>query len=241
MEEVFKMKWIIDEKTEMFKKALMKMGWYTQKMFLHSLEALENRDVKLAKQVIEDDNILDEMEIELREEAAVMLGIHNLTGIQLRFIVGSIQLANIFERIGDNARRTSQIIITVLKEQQTTFIPSISKLGKLASGMLKESLRLLADLQTEGSFEICSKDAEIDELYLELRNELLNSMRENQESIDHNSLLLELAQKIEEIADLSTNIVETVLYIVTSESYKCFRDEMKLFKQSEGVLFGNID
>lgn len=235
------MKWIIDEKTEMFKKALMKMGWYTQKMFLHSLEALENRDVKLAKQVIEDDNILDEMEIELREEAAVMLGIHNLTGIQLRFIVGSIQLANIFERIGDNARRTSQIIITVLKEQQTTFIPSISKLGKLASGMLKESLRLLADLQTEGSFEICSKDAEIDELYLELRNELLNSMRENQESIDHNSLLLELAQKIEEIADLSTNIVETVLYIVTSESYKCFRDEMKLFKQSEGVLFGNID
>lgn len=235
------MKWIIDEKTEMFKKALMKMGWYTEKMFLRSLEALENRDVKLAKQVIEDDNILDEMEIELREEAAVMLGIHNLTGVQLRFIVGSIQLANTFERIGDSARRISQIIITVLKEQQTTFIPSVSKLGKLASGMLKESLRLLADLQTEGSFEICSKDAEIDELYLELRNELLNSMRENQESIDHNSLLLELAQKIEEIADLSTNIVETVLYIVTSESYKCFRDEMKPFKQSEGVLFGNID
>lgn len=235
------MKWIIDEKTELFKKALMKMGWYMEKMFIRSLEALENRDTKLAKQVIEDDNVLDEMEMELREEAAAMLGIHNLTGVQLRFIVSSIQLANIFERIGDNARRISQITITVLKEQQSASIPGLLKLGKLTSGMLKESLRLLADLQTEGSFEICSKDAEVDELYLEIRNELLNSMRENQENIDRNSLLLELAQKIEEIADLSTNIVETVLYVVTSESYKCFRDEMKLFKQSEGVLFGNTD
>lgn len=241
MEEVFKMKWIIDEKVEMFKKSLMKMGWYTQKMFLNSLEALESKDTKLAKQVIEDDNVLDQMEIELREEAAAMLGIHNLSGLQLRFIVSSMQLANIFERIGDNARRISQITITVLKEQQTAFISAILKLGKSALDMLKESLRLLADLQTEGAFEICSKDAEVDELYLELRTELLNSMRGNQESIDRNSLLVEIAQKIEEIADLSTNIVETVLYIVTSDSYKCFRDEMKLFKQSEGVLFGNTD
>lgn len=241
MEEVFKMKWIIDEKVEMFKKSLMKMGWYTQKMFLNSIEALENKDTKLAKQVIEDDNVLDQMEIELREEAAVVLGIHNLSGLQLRFIVSSMQLANIFERIGDNARRISQITITVLKEQQTTFISGILKLGKSALDMLKESLRLLADLQTEGAFEICSKDAEVDELYLELRIELLNSVRGNQESMDRNFLLVEIAQKIEEIADLSTNIVETVLYIVTSDSYKCFRDEMKLFKQSEGVLFGNTD
>ncbi len=235
------MKWIIDEKSEMFKKALMKMGWYMEKMFLRSLEAIENRDIKLAKQVIEDDNILDQMEIELREEAAAMLGIHNLTGAQLRFIVSSIQLANIFERIGDNARRISQITITILREQQITFIPGLLKLGRLTSWMLKESLRLLADLQTEGAFEICSKDAEIDELYMELRNELLNFTKQDQKNIDRDVLILELAQKIEEIADLSTNIVETVLYVVTSESYKCFRDEMKLFRQSEGVLFDNTD
>lgn len=235
------MKWIIDEKSEMFKKALMKMGWYMEKMFLRSLEAIENRDIKLAKQVIEDDNILDQMEIELREEAAAMLGIHNLTGAQLRFIVSSIQLANIFERIGDNARRISQITITILREQQITFIPGLLKLGRLTSWMLKESLRLLADLQTEGAFEICSKDAEIDELYMELRNELLNFTKQDQKNIDRDFLILELAQKIEEIADLSTNIVETVLYVVTSESYKCFRDEMKLFRQSEGVLFDNTD
>lgn len=241
MGEVFTMKWIVDERIEEFKKALMKMGWYTEKVFLRSLEALETKDMKLAKQVIEDDNVLDQMEIELREEAAVVLGIHNLTGLQLRFIVGSIRLANIFERIGDCARRISQIIITLLKEQQISFVPNLLKLGKLTSAMLKESLRLLADLQSEGSFEICSKDAEVDEFYLELRNELLNSARGNQENLDRNFLLLELAQKIEETADLSTNIVETVLYVVTAESYKCFKDEMKLFKQSEGVLFGNTD
>ncbi len=240
MEEVSDMKWIIDERTERFKKALMKMGWYTEKMFLRSIEALESRDTKLAKQVIEDDNVLDQMEVELREEAAVMLGIHNLTGIQLRFIVGSMQLANIFERIGDNARRISQITITILREQQT-FNPDLLKLGKLTSNLLKESLRVLADLQIEGSFEICSKDAEVDELYLDIRNELLNSARNKPETVDRSSLLIEIAQKMEEIADLSTNIVEIILYIVTGESYKCFKDEMKLFKRSEGVLFDNPD
>ncbi|ABV33498.1 MULTISPECIES: phosphate signaling complex protein PhoU [Pseudothermotoga] len=234
------MKWIVDEKMELFRKALMKMGWYTEKMFLNAIEALENKDSKLAKQVIEDDNVLDGMEIELREEAAVMMGIHTLIGSRLRFVVGSIQLANIFERIGDNARRISQITITLLREQPLN-TSGILKLGKLTSNMLKESIRLLADLQPEGAFVICSKDAEVDELYQEIRSELLNSIRNKPDQIEKNMLLAEIAQRIEEIADLSTNVVETVLYIVTSEAYKCFRDEMKLFKQSEGVLFGNID
>jgi len=53
--------------------------------------------------------------------------------------------------------------------------------------------------------------------------------------------MLDIAQSIEEIADLSTNIVESTIYIVKSQAYKCLRDEMKPFKGTGGVLFEDSD
>ncbi len=235
------MKWLADEKVDSIKKALMKMGWFTEKMFLKTLEALETKDIKIAKQVVEDDSVLDEMEIEMRKEILLALGIHQLSGLNLRFLVGAIQLAGIFERIGDNARRMAQLTVLLLKDQPVRFFPGVNKMGDIAMVMLKDSLRLLADLHTEGAFEICEKDAEIDDLYAEIRTELIDESKEVVENLDRNMIFLELCQHVEQIADLTTNIVEVVLYIVMGEVYKCFKDQMKPFEKSEGVLFGPSD
>lgn len=235
------MKWLADERVDSIKKALMKMGWFTEKMFLRILEALETKDIKIAKQVIEDDNILDEMEIEMRKEIILTVGIHELSGLNLRFLIGAVQLAGIFERIGDNARRMAQLTVLLLKDQPIKFFPGVNKMGSIAASMLKDSLRLLADLHTEGAFEICEKDAEIDDLYAEIHCELVDRSKELVDSLERNLVFLELCQHVEQIADLTTNIVEVVLYIVLGEVYKCSKDKMKPFEKIEGVLFEPSD
>ncbi|AEH50644.1 phosphate signaling complex protein PhoU [Pseudothermotoga thermarum] len=235
------MRWLADERVETIKKALMKMGWFTEKMFLKTLEALQTKDIKLAKQVIEDDSVLDEMEIEMRKEIILTLGIHQFSGQNLRFLVGAIQIASIFERIGDNARRMAQLTMNLLKDQPIKSFPGVVKMGDLAALMLKDSLRILADLVVEGAFEVCEKDAEIDELYSEIYNELVEDSKNFKDNLERNLIFLELCQHVEEIADLTANIVETVLYVVTGQAYKCFKDQMKLFERSEGVLFETSD
>jgi len=236
------MNWIADERVRVFKKALLKMGWYCEKMFLLSIEAFQTEDEKIARQVIEDDNVLDEMEIEVRQEATTLLGVHQLNGLNLRFVAGGIQIANTFERIGDTTRRISENTVALIRDHSGSFQFSLMrKISQIAAAILKESLRVLADLNVEGAIEICARDAEVDELFEEIRCELTENMAKNSENIRKLFLMLDIAQSIEEIADLSTNIVESTIYIVKSQAYKCLRDEMKPFKGTGGVLFEDSD
>lgn len=225
------MKWILEQKVEKYKKALMKMGWFTEKMLIHTIESMETRQPVLARQVVEDDDVLDAMEIELREEVTVLLGLYTPTGFNLRFLVGALEVANIFEKIGDKVRRIAQLLLTFYREQPVSIDPSIVRMAKNVALLFKETLGVVADMQSEAAFEICTKDAEIDEMFQDVRSELASLLREKPDQSERILFLLEVAQNLEETADLCTNVVESVLFAVSGMSYKCFRDQMKLFKR----------
>jgi phosphate transport system protein len=235
------LKWLLDQKIERFKKALMKMGWFAEKMMIRVIESMESRQIALAKQIVEDDDILDSMEVELRGEATVLLGTYTPTGFSLRFIVSSLEVANILEKIGDKTRRMAQLLFSFYREQSANIDPNIVRMAKNVAALLRETLGVLADMQSERAFEVCTKDEEIDELFEEMRSELTNLLKEKPEQTERILCLLEIAQELEEVADLCTNIVESVLYAVSGSNYKCFRDQMKLFKRGEGVLFDDSD
>ncbi len=235
------MKWLLDQKIERFKKALMKMGWFAEKMMIRVIESMESRQIALAKQIVEDDDILDSMEVELRGKATVLLGTYTPTGFSLRFIVSSLGVANILEKIGDKTRRMAQLLLSFYREQSANIDPNIVRMAKNVAALLRETLGVLADMQSERAFEVCTKDEEIDELFEEMRSELANLLKEKPEQTERILCLLEIAQELEEVADLCTNIVESVLYAVSGSNYKCFRDQMKLFKRGEGVLFDDSD
>jgi len=81
----------------------------------------------------------------------------------------------------------------------------------------------------------------VDDLYEKVREELLLYMMESPKYVKRALLLLEIAGHIEIIADYATNIVEVSVYMVQGEPYKCYHDELLLFKKAGGVLFENID
>jgi len=235
------LKWLLDQKIERFKKALMKMGWFAEKMMIRVIESMENRQITPAKQVVEDDDMLDAMEVELREEATALLGTYTPTGFNLRFIVSSLEVANILEKIGDKTRRMAQLLLFFYREQSANIDPNIVRMAKSVATLFREALGVVADMQSEKAFDVCTKDEEIDELFEAMRSELTDLLKGKPEQSERILCLLEIAQELEEVADLCTNIVESVLYAVSGSSYKCFRDQMKLFKRGEGVLFDDSD
>ncbi|MEN3007497.1 phosphate signaling complex protein PhoU [Pseudothermotoga sp.] len=235
------MKWLLEQKIERYKKALMKMGWFTEKMLIRTIESMETRQPALVRQVVEDDDVLDAMEIELREEATILLGLYTPTGFNLRFLVGTLEVANILEKIGDRVRKMAQLLLSFYREQPVGVDPNIVRMAKNVALLFKETLGVVADMRSETAFEVCMKDSEIDEMFQDIRSELASLLREKPNQSERILCLLEIAQNLEETADLCTNIVESVLFAVSGTNYKCFRDQMRLFKRGEGVLFDDTD
>ena len=88
---------------ESLKKRILALGAVVEAQLQMAVKSLETRDEKLAKQVIEGDPEIDQMEVDLEEECLKVLALHQPVAIDLRFIIAVLKINNDLERIGDLA------------------------------------------------------------------------------------------------------------------------------------------
>ena len=91
-------------------------------------------------------------------------------------------------------------------------------MGDLVLGQLKDVLDAYAQKDTAKALDVWKRDGAIDALYTSLFRELLTYMMEDPRNISFCTHLLFCAKNIERIGDHTTNIAETVHYLVTAET-----------------------
>ncbi|MCC2651854.1 MAG: phosphate transport system regulatory protein PhoU, partial [Microvirga sp.] len=92
------------------------------------------------------------------------------------------------------------------------------RLGRLVRTALKDVLDAFAHEDLAKARDVWQRDEEIDQVYTGLFRELLTYMMEDPRSISSATHLLFCAKNIERIGDHTTNIAETVHYLVTAET-----------------------
>jgi phosphate transport system protein len=88
----------------------------------------------------------------------------------------------------------------------------------LAIGQLKDVLDAYAQRDAERAFRVWERDGQIDALHSSIFRALLTYMMEDPRNISFCAHLLFCAKNIERIGDHTTNIAETVYYLVTGET-----------------------
>ncbi|QTA37464.1 PhoU family transcriptional regulator [Thermosipho ferrireducens] len=220
------MDWILKENIEELKKMVLKEGWFTEGIFNQTINALKERDEKSAKAVLSTGAKVNLMDMKIREKAVIILGTMMPMSTDLRIVTGSFVISSYFQNITERAQEIARKILELIREPQLKPLVIIPEMAKLAISMLRDSMRMYVDQNITGAEAICEKDAEMDNFYEEIREELMVYMMENARYVKRALLLLEIAQKIEETADFATKIVETTSYIITGKQYKCYRDKL---------------
>lgn len=229
------------QRVEEFKKGVLKAGWFVEKMFHNSISSLIERNQSLAREVIADEEVVDQMEVEIHEKAMEILGLYSPIGSPLLTVTTGIRVAELIENIGDRCFDISKNVLELLEEPPLKPLEDIPLMANQTSEMLRFALRMFADVNTQKAFEVCRMDSIVDDLYEKVREELLLYMMESPKYVKRALLLLEIAGHIEAVADLATNVVEVSVYMVEGESYKCYHDDLLLFRKSGGVLFESSD
>jgi phosphate transport system protein len=94
----------------------------------------------------------------------------------------------------------------------------IEALSRLAQAQLKDVLDAYAQSNEKGAIDVWTRDGQIDALENALFRELLTYMMEDPRNITFCTHLLFCAKNIERLGDHTTNIAETVHYLVTGKS-----------------------
>jgi phosphate transport system protein len=89
------------------KERLLWMASLTERAVHQSVRALLEGDGALARQVIEEENAVNEMQIEIDERALQLLALHQLMATDLRFVLAVSRINADLERIVRSSTATS--------------------------------------------------------------------------------------------------------------------------------------
>lgn len=199
---------------EKLKKMILNEAAFVEESFKKALQALKKGDLELAKQVSESDSDIDQMEIDVEEEALKILALHQPVATDLRFIIAVIKLNNDLERIGDLTAGIASRIPVFVENPQVKVASHIYKMADLSEQMMRETLDALVNLDVKLAAKVCATDEDVDELHRQMFSYVRDKIAEDTEHTDVYLQQLGISRYLERIADHATNIAEDVMYLV---------------------------
>jgi phosphate transport system protein len=207
----------LDLKTEILnlRRGLLAMGAATEQRLEFAVRALLDGDVGAAQQVKAGDNEIDAMEVDLETQCMRVLALGSPVAHDLRFVLSVVRISADFERIADLSRGIAKKVIRWEAGHASIEVPgALADMAEASRTMLADVLAALSDEDPELCREVRRADRRVDDLNKEvvasMRAVIQEDVGRTHESID----LMQVAQRLERIADITTNIAEDVIFLV---------------------------
>ena len=196
---------------------VMAMGSMVEKALERSIEALKNRDLSLAHQIIKDDQKINSKRFGIEEDCIGLIATQQPMASDPRIIIGVLNIIAELERIGDHAEGISKIVLMIGDEPPLKPLVDIPRMAEKTISMLKQSLDAFINNDTETARRVATEDDDVDNLYSQVFRELLTFMAEDPKTITRATRLIWVAHNLERSADRVTNICERIVFTVTGK------------------------
>jgi phosphate transport system protein len=208
-----------DNELEALGRKIAEMGGIAEQMLSNAMDALATLDADLARSTVVMDHRLDILQREVDEQAIITIAKRQPLAADLREIVAAIRISGDLERVGDLAKNIAKRAITLSGESRIPrAIVGLKSMHEAAAMLLKDALDAYAQRDVERARMVWTHDVELDALEDSVFRDLLTFMMEDPRNISFCAHLLFCSKNIERIGDHSTNIAETVVYLVTGET-----------------------
>jgi phosphate transport system protein len=196
---------------------ILAMGSMSSKAILSSIEALKYRNLELAKQLIENDQKVNQKRFDIEEKCIQLIATQQPMASDLRMIVAMLNIITELERIGDYAAGNARIVIMIGDEPPLKPLIDIPRMAEKTTEMLRGSLDAFINMDASSAQAITAEDDFVDNLYDQVYRELLVYMMEDPRTITRATRLMWVAHNLERAADRVTNICERVVFVITGK------------------------
>ena len=182
-----------------------------------AVEALERRDRGELERIDQGDGVVDALELQVDEAALELLALEQPMARDLRQVVATLKIANDLERVGDHAAKIAGAGLRLLDAPAVPALPEVAEMGLLASEMLADALRAWTTRDPAAARHVRARDDRLDALRASTHRLLVSHMLEDPRRITPALELIRVAQSLERVGDLATNIAEETVFLVEGE------------------------
>lgn len=205
---------------ERLKGALVEMAGRAENLVDLAVESLLERDLDRAKEVIESDQAIDELELQIDDIAVNLLALQQPMAKDLRLITMAMKIANDLERVGDHAVNIAEAVQFLVEAPPFPVLPELEEMTSVSTDMLAQALDAFIRSDSAQARRVTAMDDRVDELHDNNFRILLTHMMEDPRKITAGMDLLLVSGNLERIADLATNVSEDVVYLVEGRTIK---------------------
>lgn len=193
---------------------LIEMGELCGTAIGNATKAVEEKNLKLAKIVISEDEEIDQLEKDIERLCLKLLLQQQPVARDLRQISAALKMITDMERIGDQASDIAEILLSgQIKEMKAHSY--IVDMASRTSKMVKESVQAFVGKDLELTRQVILADNEVDDLFDKIKEELIALLAKEQNKGEEAIDMLMIAKYLERIGDHATNIAEWVEFSIT--------------------------
>src|SRR5947199_1621778 len=184
----------LDEELDELRNSVLRLGGEAENALRRALHSLVERDTSEARDVLNHDDAIDQLEVEVDRRAIDIFALRQPAARDLRFVMSVTKMAPVIERIADHACNIARAAIDLNHEPQLKYHVSLYRMGEIALEMLAAALDAFTKNDAVAARVVMERDSEINELYNKIFHDWIEVMADEPATAQHDAHLLFIAK-----------------------------------------------
>ncbi len=209
-----------EQELDKLNRRIIKMGNLVASQIHETMTALITCDMEMARQIIEKDNLVDELDVKIDKLCQRIFALTQPVATDLRLIMSSLKMNNDLERMGDLAVNIAGKIEGLNEYKEIIGELHIDELASLTETLVKDVINILNTKNTVFIRDIFTEANVIKDKTQVISARILEEMTRKTDVIIVATNLLIILTQIERIAGYSMNIAESIIFLVEGRMVK---------------------
>lgn len=207
-----------EEELEKLNNQFYAMGTEVLTQINKTVRAFVSHDRELAKEVIEEDEVVNTFETKLEKKSLEIIALQQPVSTDLRKVITVLKASSDVERMGDHASAIAKATIRMKGEERIPEVEAeIKQMGKAVKYMVEDALEVYMTGDDEKAYEVAAKDEAIDAMFKEIQNLAVERIREQPDTVFAGKEYFQVLMYLERIGDYAKNVCEWVIYLKTGK------------------------
>ena len=219
-----------NEELAQLRGVVLEMGELVTGQVSDAIKALCKGDMGRARQVLEHDRKVGELDIEVDGEIHRLIALRQPKASDLRLVLAFSKSVAELSRIGDRAREIAAFAERLDDDEnrkpRKKLLRHIKLMNERACCMLERSLESLTTVDVPAAIEILKEDAELDDEFDAGMRHLVTFMWENPSAITRVLDMVFVLKALERVGDHAKHIAQQVVFVAEGRDVRHLNPEL---------------
>lgn len=201
-----------DNELKQLKENVTSMAQRVERNYARLFEAYENKSEEELNKIIAIDKEINKRQREIESQCLFLITKQQPIVSDLRVVTASLKVVTDIERVGDHVADMAELLLRLNMKELSEYSLHLLPMIDAAKEMVRTAVSAFVDRDKEQAQEVIKKDDEVDELFNQVKTDVIESLKNETGDVDELTDILMIAKYLEKIGDHAVNIGEWEIF-----------------------------